>query len=452
MRIRLIFILALALIVQGIGRSATPENERVINSFMQLVIGNDAYADQAFEFLEQSWTSGFEAMALDTLAVASPSPRTERLRSLLEEKTGQSFAYDISAWYEWLWRHPEAKHPAYGDFKSALYSLIDPAFRAYFSSDRHMDIRLDEIRWGGVRQDGIPPLRDPEMLSATDADYLADSNIVFGLEVNGDARAYPKRILAWHEMFVDTVGGVGVVGVYCTLCGTMILYETEIDGTQYELGTSGFLYRSNKLMYDRATQSLWNTIWGTPVVGPLAGRGIELIRRSVVTTTWVEWKKRHPDSLVLSLDTGYERDYSEGAAYREYFATDELMFNVPAVDTRLKNKDEVFALLPIDTDAKPLAIASRFLTENPIYHNTLGDVDIVVLTDSSGAHRAYASQDVEFVNWDGNSALVDSDGIGWTLDEAKLVSADGRSLSRFPSHRAFWFGWFSAYPQTRLVH
>lgn len=432
------------------GVAATPENELVINSFVQLVIGDDEYAEQAFEYLESHWAPGFTAMALDVLSVSSASGRTERLVTLLEENTGQTFSLEIADWYEWLWSRPETRHPAYGDFKSALYSLIDPAFRAYFSSDRRIEIRLDEIRWGGVRQDGIPPLREPTMIAATEADYLDDSNIVFGLEVNGDARAYPKRILAWHEMFVDKIGGVDVVGVYCTLCGTMILYETGVDGRNHALGTSGFLYRSNKLMYDRATQSLWNTIWGVPVVGPLADQGIELKRLSVVTTTWREWRRRHEDTLVLSIETGHQRDYSEGAAYREYFATDELMFNVPVLDPRLHNKDEVFALLG-EGGSAPLAIASEFLARNPLLHEIVGGLSVVVLTDQSGAHRAYETADVEFVEWDRDRSLTDSGGILWTVDESRLLSADGRELERYPAHRAFWFGWYSAYPDTRLV-
>jgi hypothetical protein len=103
--------------------------------------------------------------------------------------------------------------------------------------------------------------------------------------------------------------------VYCTLCGAMIRYDTSVDGVQHELGTSGFLYRSNKLMYDQATKSLWSTLSGTPVVGALVGQGIELRSLYVVTTTWKEWKKRHPNTTVLSLDTGHARDYREGAAY-----------------------------------------------------------------------------------------------------------------------------------------
>jgi hypothetical protein len=195
--------------------------------------------------------------------------------------------------------------------------------------------------WGGVLQDGIPPLREPKMLAARDARYLADGDVVFGVEINGDARAYPKRILAWHEMFVDRVGGIDVAGVYCTLCGAVVVYETTVDGRSHRLGTSGFLYRSNKLMYDAETQSLWAMLEGRPVIGPLADKEIALPTREVVTSTWGEWRRRHPTTTVLSLATGYQRDYDEDAAYRTYFATDALMFPVPNEDRRLRNKQEV---------------------------------------------------------------------------------------------------------------
>ena len=230
------------------------------------------------------------------------------------------------------------------------------------------------------------------MIGASEATYLGDDNIVFGIEINGDVRAYPKRILAWHELFTDEVGGVPVAGVYCTLCGTVILFETEHDDVRHELGTSGFLYRSNKLMYDRATQSLWSTFGGRPVIGSLAREDIRLEVRSVVTTTWGEWRRRHPTTKVLSLNTGHRRDYSEGAAYREYFSTDELMFNVPKLDRRLKNKEEVLTLFPDRYSTRPLAISAKFLTQNTIYHDRIGEVEFVVLTDPSGANRAYRTR------------------------------------------------------------
>ena len=453
MRLQILWLVTVLLAGASAATSAaSPEDELVVSSFMQLLLGDERSAEQAFEFIDQEWHPGFVPMILEALYLSNSPGRTAQLISLLETKTNQRLGFDISAWYEWLWNQPATPHPAYGDFKSALYSRIDPVFAGYFSSDRKTEIRLDEIRWGGVQQDGIPPLRSPRMVSAAGADYLADSDIVFGLVVNGDARAYPKRILAWHELFIDQVGDVPVAGVYCTLCGSMILYRTEHEGTNHELGTSGFLYRSNKLMYDQATQSLWNTLWGKPAVGPLVGRGIELERMSVVTTTWGAWQQRHPDSLVLSLDTGHQRDYSEGAAYREYFATDELMFNVPKLDRRLQNKDEVLGLLMAGIESTPLALASQFLQENSLYHDNVGDREIVILTDQSGAHRVYEARGVRFADWDHYASLVDVEGIRWTLNEVRLESSDGRVRNRLPAHRAFWFGWYSAYPHTRLVY
>ena len=229
-------------LVAGSGaiNAASPEDELVVSSFMQLILGDVGSAEQAFEYIDQEWHPGFVPMSLEALYLSSSPARNAQLVSLLEAKTDQELGFDISAWYVWLWNRPNTPHSAYGDFKSAFYSRIDPVFGGYFSSDRKTDIRLDEIRWGGVRQDGIPPLRNPRMVSAAEANYLADSNIVFGLEVNGDARAYPKRILAWHELFIDRVGGMPVASVYCTLCGSMILYKTEYEGVNHELGTSGF--------------------------------------------------------------------------------------------------------------------------------------------------------------------------------------------------------------------
>ncbi len=418
-----------------------------------LLLGGDASQRQgALARLASHWHVHLVPMVLEVTYLTGDAATRAAAIDLLQRQTGQSFGFDLDAWYQWLWRQDYPPHPRYAEFKAVLYGLIDERFRGYFSPTRPARIRLDEVRWGGVRQDGIPPLRNPAMVKATEADYLQDHHIVFGIAVSGDVRAYPKRILAWHEMFTDTVGGVPVAGVYCTLCGTVILYDTVLHGTPHQLGTSGFLYRSNKLMYDRATQSLWNTLWGEPVIGPLADSGIALERRAVVTTTWGEWRRRHPDTLVLSLATGHRRDYSEGAAYRDYFATDELMFTVPFLDRRLANKAEVLGLVFPREDAEPLAIASAHLQTLPVYRDRLGDIEFTVLTDRSGAHRVYHTGKVRLVTFDGDVTATAADGSRWTLDEATLTAADGRTLARLPSQRAFWFGWLSAYPRTRLVH
>jgi len=402
--------------------------------------------------LAERWSPAYIA---PTLEIFNFIPDREIRRALLKhlsESTGQSFGRDINAWYRWLWNEPEIKVAGYDNFKAEFYSAIDPKFAKYFRNRGNTSqIRLDEIRWGGVVQDGIPPLRQPKMLRAKDADYLEDDNVVFGIEINGDVRAYPKRILAWHEMFVDNVGGIDFAGVYCTLCGTVILYETDAKGLSHNIGTSGFLYRSNKLMYDKTTQSLWNTIKGEPVLGPLVGKDIALQHRSVVTTTWGEWKRRHPNTQVLSLDTGHRRNYDEGVAYHDYFSTDRLMFNTPYNDQRLKNKDEVLALRFKSNPREQLAISAKYLKKNPVYMDSLGTQNILVLTDKTGANRVYDPKGLKFKSFDGDSTAIDSTGESWTLSESKLASADGQELKRLPYNRAFWFGWHATYPNSRLV-
>lgn len=414
----------------------------------------EANSDPDFQIQEISrrYDAAWIAPTLETFHFVRNDLIRNTLLNNLRKTTGQDFGQDINAWYRWLWNQPEIKAEGYADFKAEFYERIDPRFGKYFRGRQDLArLRLDEIRWGGVEQDGIPPLRNPKMISASKADYMGDDNVVFGIEVNGDVRAYPKRILAWHEMFTDTVGGVDLAGVYCTLCGSFILYDADDGVLTHKLGTSGFLYRSNKLMYDRQTQSLWNTIKGEPLLGPLVDKGITLNHRSVVTTTWGKWKKLHPDSKVLSLDTGHHRNYDEGVAYHAYFATDDLMFNTPFQDTRLKNKREVLALRFKGQAGKSVAIDTAFLDKNRVYQNRLGSQRYVVVTDETGANRVYDPGGVEFVSTNGNS-VSDKQGVAWRVTESRLEHPNGSYAKRLPYHRAFWFGWHATFPNTVLIN
>lgn len=407
--------------------------------------------DESLRLLEQNWQPGMVPMVLESVRFARNPKLDASLWALLADKTGQSFGKDHNAWYHWWWAEDEQRHPNYAAFKSQLYRYLDPKFEYYFDDARESTVRLDEIRWGGVGQDGIPPLRAPQMIEASEADYLEDDHVIFGVSLNGDSRAYPKRILAWHEMFVDTIGGDEYAGVYCTLCGAVILYSTDHEGTRLELGTSGFLYRSNKVMYDKATQSLWSTTRGEPVVGPLVGKGIRLNRKAVVTSTWGEWRRRHPDTTVLSLKTGFSRDYGEGVAYRDYFATDRLMFTVPTSDTRLDNKAEVLVLQFTRQGDTPLAISAAFLTNNTLYHHELDGQELVVLTDPSGANRVYDATALRFETFDGDAEVIDEQGRRWHMGEEGLILDGEQTRARLPANRAFWFGWHAAHNDTELV-
>ncbi len=439
--------------------SEAPLGPTIVESEMPLsVIGalfsarSQEQLDRILAVIDDNWSDGYYAPLIEMTAFASSNAVRTAVFDFLEGRTGETHGQDFHAWLQWLWNRPEAITADYADFKSLIYRLVDPRFETYFAGrTEEARIRLDEIRWGGVAQDGIPPLRQPDMITADEATYLDADDIVFGLEINGDARAYPKRILAWHEMFVDTIGGVDIVGVYCTLCGTVIPYRTNVDGTNHQLGTSGFLYRSNKLMYDAATQSLWSTMRGEPVVGPLVDQGIRMEFEPIITTTWGEWLRRHPDTTVLSLDTGHSRDYGEGVAYEAYFATDDLMFNTPFNNDDLLNKQEVLGLRFAGSPDDQVAIDTAFLANNPVYTDTIGFQDVLVLTDGTGANRVYDPQGITIESYDSDATAVDSEGTTWALSEDALTAPDGRSLPRLPAHRSFWFGWYAAFPETRLV-
>ncbi len=425
-------------------------------TFFSDLVGEDSpqVVNSALKKIEAEWQDGYLPMLVEILRY-TPDPNLRRaIFAVLEKHAGQSFQDEPRLAYEWLWSKKLPEYPEYMQFKGQMYSQIDQRFEEYFPAGAKKTIRPDEIVWGGVRRDGIPPLNRPKMIKAAEATYLKDDNIVFGVEINGDARAYPKRILAWHEMVKDNIGGRELNGVYCTLCGAMILYDAKFKGVHYELGTSGFLYRSNKLMYDHATRSLWSTLTGSPVLGELVGKGIVLEPLYVVTTTWAEWKRRHPHTTVLALHTGFLRNYDEGVAYQDYFATDRLMFAVPKTDTRLANKAEVLAL---KNNSEQLAIASAFLNKQPVFQTKLGDQRLLVLTDGTGANRVYqlgpdGSGGPEFVSWDSNkSRALDKAGRVWQVTESHLQREPGQIIKRYPAHRAFWFGWVAAYPDTRLI-
>jgi len=352
-----------------------------------------------------------------------------------------------AGWFDWmLWQeaHPQViPDPSYADFMRDLHLQIDPDFEVFFKPDDmrrdRMGIRIEEIAWGGVVKDGIPSLDKPAMIAAGDADYMRSDDLVFGVSINGDVRAYPLRIMGWHEMFNDVIGDVPVALAYCTLCGAGILYDTKVAGRAQPLvfGSSGFLYRSNKLMFDRATHSLWNQFTGKPVVGRLAGSGIELTQRPVVIASWEDWRNANPATTILSLETGYRRNYGSGVVYGEYFASPDLMFPAVADQGRQRQKDYVFGIQQFGAaKAWPIAAFAR----RPVINDAVGDVAVVVIGDAdTRSARAYERGGLEFARR--NGALVSGDGAIWTMGEEALVAPDGRSLSRVAGHVVYWFAW-----------
>lgn len=303
-----------------------------------------------------------------------------------------------------------------------------------------MSIILTEITWGGVRVDSIPSLDPPKMIAAAEANYLLDDDLVFGLDINGDTRAYPLRIMGWHEMFNDVIGGVPVALAYCTLCGAGIVFETQPEGREqpFVFGSSGMLYRSNKLMFDRQTNSLWNQFTGQPVVGPLVKSDVQLTIRPVTITSWAEWHRLHPHTTVLSVNTGYSRDYGSDVVYREYFASTDLMFPVKVNEMKLRQKDYIFGIRDVGAaKAWPLSVFSG----GAVINDTVGFRDIVLIGDAAKRTvRAYDRKGKRFQPHTQRNRLQGPEGL-WDIQENALVGPDGTRLNRIPGHISYWFAW-----------
>ncbi|MFQ5509770.1 MAG: DUF3179 domain-containing protein [Leptospirillia bacterium] len=267
-------------------------------------------------------------------------------------------------------------------------------------------VPMELILSGGPPRDGIPAIDRPRFVPAGKAGFLAPTDRVLGLEVGGEARVYPIAILNWHEIVNDQVAGRPVVITFCPLCGTGMAFDANVVGRRRVFGVSGLLYNSDVLLYDRESESLWSQILGSAVSGPLKGE--RLVPLPLAHTTWGDWRARHPNTMVLSTDTGYDRDYRRNP-YAGYEASRSVYFPVTGESRRYHPKERVVGLV-IDEKAKAYPFSELDRAGGRI-------------TDTVAGHRLT-------VRFDGDHGTA-------------RVLEDGREI---PSVIAFWFAWYAFHP------
>jgi len=359
----------------------------------------------------------------DLLRITRDPGNAAFLASSASELLGPEFSA-FSAWGEVTdhliaWDTPAP--PDYIDIKRNVLTSIVPEWEPFFDPDSDIDWRY--IAWGGVRIDDrpfdttddpcrcIPAADNPEVTSADEATWLDDETVVFGVEINGESRAYPRRIMEVREMVNDTLGGRDFGMPYCTLCGSAQVWFTDDLPNDLErpvLRTSGLLTRSNKVMFDLNTFSMFDTFLGTAQSGPLAELGIELNQHSVVTSTWADWRDAHPDTTVLIEELALGRDPD----LRNSRDADGPIFPIGDVDPRLPVQEDVLGVLT--ADGPPLA-----------FH---------VASAQAALDRG------ETIDVDGISVISDGGGV-------RAVDATGADVG---GHQAFWFAWSQFYPETEL--
>ena len=272
-------------------------------------------------------------------------------------------------------------------------------------------IHPSEIQSGGPPKDGIPSIDNPVFVSVREADeWIEDNELVLGIDYRGERRAYPAQIMVWHEIVNDTISGDPLLITWCPLCGTGIAYERSLDGKAVEFGTTGRLYNSNLVMYDRETETWWTQIGGTAILGPLTGGRLRAV--TIDTVSWRAWKERYPLSLVLGRDTGYDRPYGRDP-YGNYYVERGIMFPVENEDESVHPKTVIFGV------------------------------------EIEGAFKAYREDDLI-----AEGTIEDTVGgrrIRLVRDDAGLVSiTDLGSGEEIVKERGFWFSWYAFHPETLL--
>jgi hypothetical protein len=202
-------------------------------------------------------------------------------------------------------------------------------------------IPIEQIHFGGPPKDGIPAIDQPNFLPGKLAAFLRDDDAVLGIARGGISRAYPVRILNWHEVVNDRYGDEAVVITFCPLCGTGVAFDARIDGRVLSFGVSGLLYNSDVLLYDRQTQSLWSQLLGQAISGPMKGQHLKML--PLTHTTWAGWRAGHPASEVLAANTGMQRAY-ERDPYAGYETSEEIMFPVAFRSAGYHPKERVLGI------------------------------------------------------------------------------------------------------------
>ena len=255
-------------------------------------------------------------------------------------------------------------------------------------------IPVDEIVSGGPSPDGIPAIDRPRFVEPGAADaWLKPKEPVLALEVNGDARAYPLQILMWHEIVNDTVQGRAVAVTYCPLCNSGLVFDRTVDGVRLDFGTSGKLYKSDLLMYDRQSHSLWTQIEGRAVVGERAGTRLAPVPAN--TIAYEDWKAAYPGGKVLSRDTGHVRSYGR-TPYASYDHPDSFPFLLRGDPDRRRSPKERVVGVVIEQAAR--AYPWPILAKEGVVHDTVGGQPLVIFyrpgalsaLDEAEMHRSRA--------------------------------------------------------------
>lgn len=335
-------------------------------------------------------------------------------------------------------------------------NVINPAFQAENESSHNTPFS-SHIVTGGAARDSIPPIETPRFITIEEADRsVDDTDIIFLIESEDNARIYPRLIMVWHEIVSDTIEGIPVAVTYCPLTGSAIRYNRTISGKTTTFGTSGKLLSSNLVMYDRDTESYWSQIMGLSIQGERAGSYLDLY--PVIWTTYGKAKQRYPNALVLSQDTGHVRPYGADpyGFYDDpdgYYLSGGPFFPVLNSDPRLPDKEVVYGIRLLN---ETVAVRKSFLRERGIVEFELGTVPLVAWYDPELDTIRVFERDVHDIllsfTVSGDELRDNQTHSVWHLNGTGMEGTmKGVHLTPVTGFELMWFGWAGFYPDTRLI-
>ncbi|RLT35719.1 MAG: DUF3179 domain-containing protein [Chloroflexi bacterium] len=372
------------------------------------------------------------------------------VREALEMVSGQRYA-TAADWYAAIERDPPPLPDGYGEWKGRLLSVVDTRFMDLVPKDGS-SMRLERLIWafGDTRS---PTITSAKTIRASEERYLAAGDIMFGLRLNGDSRAYPERVLAWHGVAQDRAGGSDIVVFHCLPCGGAAAYRRAAsDGRSYTFGIANLVTGSRRLVFDAETMSLWDPVNGRAVAGPLATKNVSLTSVPMTRTAWGEWKDRYPAGVVLALDTGFVRDYAEGAALRGEGGLERPQFPFASLDPRFAAKVRVVG---VNLGGVWRAYPIEAVEQARVVQETVAGVTVVLLSAGPGKGvQVYDAQGTRFERVSGAGAgleVSDREGGRWFIDDERLLNTrNGRTRPALPSTPVWWFAWAGAHPDTTI--
>jgi len=311
-------------------------------------------------------------------------------------------------------------------------------------------VHPDDLVQGCPGMDCIPSIDNPKFNAAEESTWLADSDLILGVEINGEAKAYPFRILNVHEIVNDRLVGEPIAATYCPLCRSGFVYSRQVGNRTLEFGVSGRLLNANLVMYDRQTDTFWSQIEGKAIVGPLVPQELRLTTSTV--TEWEKWKQSHPNTKVLSRDTGiYPKSSYGDSPYEGFESSSRVGFGVDNVDDRLQSKTIVYGIT-IGNASKAYSedVVSKVDVVNDVVN---GEPVLVVEDQEEGGIDIFSRQlnntTLRFRLEGGE--IVDQDGNRWSFDGVAQEGAlRGERLARLPTHGVYWFAWSQFHPGTTV--